>query len=79
MVVKSYFNEKRANNSNGIETKTLEETSSKSYLLGLWNENICIPYNVQCDMYDGAYLCYLIIFTYVSSQCLFSSYKLTIL
>ena len=54
----------------------MKKTSSKSYLLGLWNEYICIPYNARWDICDGAFLCYLIIFSYVSSQSLFSSYSI---
>ena len=33
----------------------MKKTSSKSYMQGLWYEDICIPCNVQCDMCDGAF------------------------
>ena len=46
---------------------TYEKYFYQSYLLGLWNEDICIPYNVQCDMDDGNFLSFLIIFTHVLS------------
>ena len=59
---KSLFWWKKNGSKNIWHTKN---ASSKSYLLGSWKEDICIPYNVQCDMDDGNFLCYLIIFNHV--------------
>ena len=58
MVGKGYFNEKKNKQFKKNGSKNIWHTknaSCKSYLLGSWKEDICIPDNVQCDMYDGGF------------------------